>query len=532
MPASLYSILEVQSLANPLNSGIFDPNTTMATNLICGNGLSIFPFVSSTGYTFQTADIGHWVFVNNGTNWKYGWYQITGLIGSSAVVNANARQSINADQQISFNDGIGSVNSLSSGTWTIDYSQSATARTTFSDISIVSSTVIASSGNSFNPAMVGNSIRILGGSGFTTGIYIISSVIGSTASLDRSPGIISSTGGSAFFGGAFNDIPSALFGCSTISDKVTIFIKGDSTYNHITNYYIPSTSCLPTIIGYGTYRNDHQKVNINIGSGTTVISQAAFSKVLNLSFNGLGSTNTFATLYNNNGGWFYNCEFQNMTGNSRTRGNYIKCLVNNVGFMDANSFDDCVISNCVGIGRTLFYSCNVQDCVIYNNTASSHLFRMDNGSGMRVWCNNTFYNNNTPYLIYKINDAVSTDFIYNNLIVGTSGTVFECNGYNPYAFDMHTNAYYNNGQINSVGQNVFGGWISCVDNEIILSGDPFINASAGDFRINDIAGAGKLVKNNGLLPLNPFFTVQNYMNIGAVQTKDPYLNLQSTGGFN
>ena len=72
MPASLYSVLEVQSQANSLNSGIFYPATTMATNLICGNGLSIFPFVSSIGYTFQTADIGHWLYVNNGENTENG----------------------------------------------------------------------------------------------------------------------------------------------------------------------------------------------------------------------------------------------------------------------------------------------------------------------------------------------------------------------------------------------------------------------------------------------------------------------------
>lgn len=531
MPASLYSILEVQSLANPLNSGVFDTNTTMATNLTCGNGLSIFPFVASTGYTFQTADIGHWLYLRSGTSWRPGWYQITGLIGSSAVVNANWGQSVAINNQSTYWDGIGSANSLSSGTWAIDYTQSATARTTFSDISIIASSSIASAGNSFSVAMVGNSIRVLGGTGFTPGIYIINSVIGSSATLDRSPGLLTSTGGSAYLGGAFSDFSSALFGCSTISDKCIIYAKADATYNHTANYYVSSTACIPTIIGYGTYRYDQQKVNITVGSGTTVLSYSTYMKVANLSFNGFGNTNTYASFNVNNGSWFYNCDFQNMTGNARTRGKYIKCLINNVGFMDAGSLDDCVVTNCVGTGRTLFYSCNVQDCIIYNNTALSHLFRMDNGSGTRVWSNNTFYNNNAPYLIYKINDAISTDFIYNNLFVGTAGTVFECNGYHPYAFDMNTNAYYNNGQINSVGQNVFGGWISIVENEVTLTGDPFVNASAGDFRINDVSGAGKLVKNNGLLPLNPFFTIPNYMNIGAVQTKDPYLNLQNTGGF-
>jgi hypothetical protein len=531
MAASLYSILEIQSLADPLNSGVFDTNTTMATNLVCGNGLSIFPFVSSTGYTFQSADIGHWLYLRSGTNWLPGWYQITALIGSSAVVNANWGQSVAINNQSTYWNGIGSANSLSSGTWSIDYTQSATARTTFSDLIINSSTVIANAGNSFNPAMVGNSIRILGGNGFTTGIYVINSVIGSTASLDRSPGIISSTGGSAYLGGAFPDFPTALIATTTINDKCIIYAKADATYNHTTDYYIRSTVCIPTIIGYGTYRYDQQKVNITIGSGTTVISYPTYIKVANLSFDGIGNTNTYATINSNNGSWFYNCEFQNMTGNSRTRGRYIKSIIKNVGFMDASALDDCIVTGCTAFGNTMFISCNTRDCLIYNNTATTHMFRMDNGSGTRMWANNTFYNNNAPFLIWKTADSASTDFIYNNLFVGNGGTVFQVAGGHTYAFDMNTNAYYNNGNINSSGPNELNTWITVVEKEIILSGDPFINAAGGDFRINDIAGAGKSVKNNGLLPQCPYFEIPNYMNIGVVQSKDPYLDLGTTGGM-
>ena len=116
MAASVYSIWEVQSLGSASNSGIFDPNVTMAANLSSANGTSVFPTVTTATYSFKTEDIGNYLFVRSGTNWTPGWYQITGLAGTSAIVNANKNQYTLSNLQPGFLDGIGLVNSISSAT--------------------------------------------------------------------------------------------------------------------------------------------------------------------------------------------------------------------------------------------------------------------------------------------------------------------------------------------------------------------------------------------------------------------------------
>ena len=127
MALSAYAIWEVRSLGSDNNSGGFDPDATMKSTLSSSNGTSSTPTVTASDYTFVSGDIGYYLYIKSGTSWTPGWYLITSISSGSAVVNAASGQFIKANSVLSSSNGIGSTNSLSSGTWTIDYSQNNSA---------------------------------------------------------------------------------------------------------------------------------------------------------------------------------------------------------------------------------------------------------------------------------------------------------------------------------------------------------------------------------------------------------------------
>ena len=533
MAISLYANWEVQSLGNNNNSGVFDPNTTMSATLSSANGTSTLPTISASNYSFASSDVGNWLYVKSGTNWFPGWYQISSIAGTSAIVNANKFQAVNANIQGAFRDGIGSAASLSSGTWTIDYSQKASAFKNYSDLVLLTTTSLTSAGNTFYPSMIGNSIRIMSGSGFTAGLYVISSMIGVTATIDRAAGTQGSTGGTGLLGGALADLPTALIGSTAISDKTTIYVKADDTYNWNSDTFIPGSGCYQNIVGYGTYRYDQSRVTVSIGASSTFIKNASFMKIFNFVFDGGGNANSIAINNNNFGGNIYNCHFKNLTGCLNFTGTLMKGLVQNCTNIRIPNIHDTVLTGCTAIGNTCFFNASFEDCLIYNNSASQDLISVLSSLNRNIY-NNTFYNNTAPKLINLINtdSRVTTIFTFNNIFSGNSGTVFNVSsGYHAYAYDIVTNAFYNNGDIGSEPPNTLGSHINFVENEIILTGNPFINAASADFRLNNISGAGASCRNNGLMPLNPLLNISNYMNIGAVQSKNPYINLNLTGGI-
>jgi hypothetical protein len=358
-------------------------------------------------------------------------------------------------------------------------------------------------------------------------------MIGTSATLDRSAGIQSSTGGTGILGGALNNINSALIGSTIISDKVSIFIKADGTYNANTDLFIPGSGCLQNLIGYGTYRYDQSKVTVSIGASSTAIKNASYMKMFNFIFDGNSNNNSIAINNNNSGGMLYNCEFKNLTGCVNFGGSLIKGLVQNCSDIDIPVFHDSVLTGCTAIGNTCFKNASFEDCLIYNNSASQEIISIYSQSNRNIY-NCTFYNNTAPKLfnLLNTNSVLTTVFVFNNIFAGNSGTVFNVSsGYHYNAFDMVNNAFYNNGAINSEPPNIFGTHLNFIDSEIILTGNPFIDASNSDFRLNNVVGAGASCRSQGLKPLNPFFTVPSFMNIGAVQSKNPYISPNMTGGI-
>ena len=80
---------EVRTDGAALNSAGFDVDSgSLLTDLYTSTGSSSSPIVSSNSYSFISSDIGNYLYLRTGTNWFPGWYQITGLAGTSAIVNA------------------------------------------------------------------------------------------------------------------------------------------------------------------------------------------------------------------------------------------------------------------------------------------------------------------------------------------------------------------------------------------------------------------------------------------------------------
>ena len=195
------SIFEIQANGSDSNSGLFDPsiaNTTLSTS----NGTSATPSVTASNYTFVSADIGDYLYIRTGTNWNPGWYRITAVNAGAATVDASIGNVFQPNHRISTVQGISTTASASSGNWSVDYTQLPTASRTYTDLAIVTNTItIQSAANPFTVNMIGNSIKISGGTNFNTGLYIITSLSGSNAVLDRSVCTVGATNGTGSMGG-------------------------------------------------------------------------------------------------------------------------------------------------------------------------------------------------------------------------------------------------------------------------------------------------------------------------------------------
>ena len=139
-----------------------------------------------------------------------------------------------------------------------DRSQQNAVQTAFTDLVIgVVTTELTSVLNPFGATDVGNLIAITSGTGFTTGIYRVVSVAGSTATMDRAVGTASSTGGVGNLGGARLGIEG---GTTTLSDSVVagnkIWIKNEA-WNEAVTISVAGTAADPIIwTGYNSTRDD------------------------------------------------------------------------------------------------------------------------------------------------------------------------------------------------------------------------------------------------------------------------------------
>lgn len=469
------TIWQVQSGATSgnLNGAGFNPaNTNFPTDLAGSSCTGSTPSVTSATYTFQSSDVGAYLYIKSGTNWIPGWYNITSVTGGAATLNAAigvVALTINGQGIVTYNSiaGCANASSLSSGTYGVDYSQQNTARLTGTDLTCTAnSTTIGITSETFTPVMVGNILHLTAGTGGTpvlSWFEIVSYSSTTTVVLDRTPtdgsnNITAGTfyvGGSGILNGLENTFQAVLPAASIV------FIQGNTTYTisgAISTASTNGTSASPIFwIGYNNERGDTCNGTNRplIAAGANAVEWSQYHNFKNISgtttaANGIGGSGT----YNE----FMNCKFLNTSttsgryGSTNNNGNYVSINTefisqNGDGFHITNgtfySFGNYFHDSNQGIGSNAAVICI--ESILASCATSAILGTINSTTPQSRYISNTLYGS-TAKIGTGINlTAVQsgTNVIINNIITGFSTGVAVGAGNANSNIDYFNN-YYNN----------------------------------------------------------------------------------------
>lgn len=412
---------------------------------------------------------------------------------------------------------------------TTDYSQQNAAELTLTDCATsgTGSTTLTSASGGFTAAMVGNVICLSAGTNLTIGWYEITGYTDSnTVTLDRAPddgvgGVSSATGkvgGCLASPGVMSTVAAGNIGM-----KNTCYIKSGT-------YQISSTAAGSngrvsvngiTFIGYENTRDD--LVNGGEFSSARPLLQATVSNISYI----LGGASVYSYIRIDGGG-------PTLTGN-RGSSAYINAYVEAVGVTDGFAGTSQLSTGCFASGYgtgTGFSSVrssshcaatNFRDgwanntvgvsyshCIAYNN--SRYGFYGNEGGSYGHYCVaysngsygfSSFDGSNDPNLVRCITANNGDYGIRGNSRSGR------------YMIICQTADYGNtNGRILA--------YANTIDSlPISLTADPFIDGANGDFRLNDTAGGGAVLKGFGVNPLEYSFGEINALRLRPVATPHP-----------
>ena len=441
-----------------------------------------------------------------------------------------------------------------------DYSQQASPQVTYTDLvigTIGNEAQLTSAAHPFGSTSPGNVINITGGTGFSTGLYRILSVAGTTATMDRAVGTASSTGGAGVLGGAFAT-PNFALGKMTVAGMTTYIKSG--TYQITSALTSPTTAngtSVYRIVGYSSTRGDSGQATIQLNANSINVlswnvADTSVWSFENLTFDGnnkttvngidLGANNN---LVRNN---FINCLFKNFTGNYALRStagaiSVIGCEFSSNAFADTIDETACLMvgghgANSLNVTNSYFAGnsasspqcevikltnaglgatpglANISRCIIYNNTGT-------NMNGIRIedsLCNieNCIIHSNTlnGIIILSGNDASNVS-ITNNIITSNTTGINVSLSSTPTLAGVNHNAYYNNSSAAKTGFTAGTG-------EVTLTGLPYNNVPT-DFSLNTTAGQGAACRAAAIPGTLGVSSVvgTGYLDIGPLQHKDP-----------
>jgi hypothetical protein len=544
MSLSVFAIYEMRSGSANTNGGAFDPGLNFTnTTLTSANGTSVFPTVSASNYSFVTADINHYLFIKSGASWTPGWYQITGLAGTSAVVNANIGQYMKITMFRGSTAGISTIDTLSAGNWTIDYSQSTNARAYYNDIYLNSTTSISSTGNTFYITSLGNTIRMVGKAGITTGSYLITGIAGTIATLDRTVGTSGINTGGAALGGANNNIQNTINDISNMTGSTNrIYVKADGIYNTSDNYYLFGGG-YPHFIGYGNYRDDKIQASIAITSPNTVALKrwdGTWTRASNIILYSNNNINSNFASFNNNQPYssFTNMTYYNMTNYNSGSGLQHRRSV----FIDSpgtagNYMENCTIKGTSNNFNAVYSSVTFIGC-LFQNIFCNTLF-WNNPNSLYTNINNIFYNIYGPggnfsgnYNNFNANGNLGFSMNINNIIAKVKGTVYyNVSDYCALSFVNDSNAYFSFGALGNTAGNFYATSRNLQYNDYILNVDPFVNAENGDFRLNDHPQGGRLVRYRSTGNYIKDAVSRSNKDLGPYQTPNTAFQIGMNGGM-
>jgi hypothetical protein len=424
----------------------------------------------------------------------------------------------------------GGFNTASSGT---DYSQQDSPQVTYTDLVIgATNTQLTSSANPFTSAYVGNVINIPAGTGFTTGRYQVVSVASGVATMDRSVGTASSTGGSGKLGGAMATVQGLFTALIAVNVQgMTCHLKA-GTYSTTTANAI--TGITFTLIGYQSAHRDYgtkplittatngiHLIDVG-GNNVETFDNISFSHTAATRGFGIVATGNSSTLWVKNSvmdGFTYPINGENATWFNFSGGVFvirteIKNSTTQGIFNQGNIFvRECTIHNNAGGGihatgtNTLieiYGSILAANQYGANFTAGNPSFRVVNCSVVA----------NTSHGIYLSAGSSNGGAVLfeNNIVYGNGGLGMD-----------NTNGAFSALQLNSNnawGSNASGdvsGWTKA-SSDVALTADPCTSSASGDYSLNSTTGGGAACKAAGFPGVFPGGTTTGNLDIGAVQS--------------
>lgn len=518
---------------NTGNGGGFDAgNASMATDLAATVATSTAPVVTSASYNFIARDVGAWLFVKSGTNWTPGWYKIASTSSNAATLTATAGTGVLLSTYAPTTaDGCATTASPTSGTWSIDYSQSTGAGITYTDMVIaVTTTNYTSVANPVGPNVVGNIIAISSGVNFTVQRVQVNSVSGTTATCDKSLGTAAAVAGNGILGGALLSPGQA--GALAVSGNWLFMKTGTYSITSATqniasgciSWPLGSATAQPSsITGYNAVRGDISALSGNSSrpllqagnaiSAFTILTTAANTRIQHLSLDGANLTTSKGCNIAGNT-MIYNCKVVNcknnaISGTSTSEACYCEATgcstqacYDTIGCSFCTAHDNTVggfntttayIVNCIScnnttgtaFGFTVSNTCCLYGCLAYGNAGQGFSFSAA-ASRLTLATNCLAVNNGL--------------FGFTDTAVEGLATLINCAGFN--------NSSGNVKIASILPYNTYG--------FITLTADPFTNAAGNDFSLNNTAGGGVLLKQLGFPASFPGLSTNNYPDVGPV----------------
>ncbi len=423
----------------------------------------------------------------------------------------------------------------------IDYTQQNGVQITYTDLVIDGAnnkklTSVAHPGTS---DLVGNTINVTSGTGFTVQRVEILNVDGSGAYyVDKSAGTLGSTAGQAKLGGALASPGLAGAQLEIGADSGVIFIK-NGTYTlsgtaNVSGGRVRSDSNNCHIIGYDTtrttYNRDSNRPTLQAGADSMVLVTLArnYSVAANLQFSGNGHSSVTGIRTEDR-----NCLIRRCRSTT--------C---NPGFdssADTTRFIFCLSDGDSGTGfsgngkGTLCFACvaNVQTHTGFVLEGAAYCVHcvayVSGGTGFDSDASGNLFVNCTAR---DMTGALgSVGFATNNAGTGIESTFINCEasdfagaGSAGFTFGVSLPsdlllacAGYNN------TVDLFQVWGVNIEGFTHLTQDPFVNAAGLDFGLNNVMGGGRSLRGAGVpghasLTQLPNLVADSYVDIGAVQT--------------
>lgn len=522
MALTASAVAEVWSNGSDNNAGFFDPGVagfptdgTVDSN----TGNTAAPVFSSASYNFVAGDVNAWIYIKSGTNSLPGWYKIVSVASNKATLNATIGAAVLAAGTPTTVVGLATVGTPTSLTWGIDYSQSASARIAFTDMTILgTNTQFTSAANPVGKNFIGNIINVTSGVGFTVQRVAIISTSGTTATCDKAIGTALSVNGTGNLGGAFLS-PALPF--SVVVSNNTVWIKSgaytiSSSSSNVANGVIAlAVNSTIRLEGYGTVRGDLLSAPVLTASGissVTLISSSGSASdwaVRNITVDGASLSAIRGFVLQRCNGYLLtanNCTNSGFTS-STTVSTLTRCVATGCStqpaFLNIHCFFcEAYNGTVTGFSMTSTYA---SLCLSYNNSGASSDGFVLGLPGYAISC--IAYNNGRDGFRFNSLD----DTTINCIAEANSGIGF--NGVNGVGIMLNCAAYLN-------GTNfILSGSFLLALNNITLTASAFVNAAAGNFALNASAGGGALLRAVAIPGVTPDGLSKGYLDVGAIQSK-------------